>query len=206
MKRLFLCLLLSGGLYATANLKHLENRITEENSRHSTFLKAMELMTERGVKTVVETGTSRYGAANCLWDGCSTLIFSDWAKENNAIIYSVDIDQNAILAAEAALEPPTDHVVFVHSDSVEFLRNFNQTIDFLYLDSYDFELDNPGPSQQHHLNEIIAALPFLAEESIILIDDCDLPHGGKGKLAIEYLEAHGWKKIMEGYQVLLIHQ
>jgi len=208
MKKLFLFTLLilaSKASCAPSNLRHLENRIPKENARHQTFLKAMELMLERNVKTIVETGTSRYGGVHCIGDGCSTLIFSDWAKENNATLYSVDIDRNALLHAKAALKPPIEHVHFVHKDSVEFLKNFNRPIDFLYLDSYDFELDNPNPSQQHHLNEIKAAMPWLTENSIILIDDCDLPYGGKGKLVIEFLEDRGWKVLLEGYQVILVY-
>ena len=94
---------------------------------------------------------------------------------------------------------------FVCSDSVSFLQNFGKTIDFLYLDSYDFDVDNPFPSQHHHLLEISAAYPFLNENSIVLIDDCDLPHGGKGKLAIQFLMQRGWQVLMSGYQVLLIY-
>jgi hypothetical protein len=77
-------------------------------------------------------------------------------------------------------------------------------IDFLYLDSYDYEWNNPSPSQEHHLREIQAAFPRLHENSVVMIDDCALPQGGKGKLAIEYLKERGWKILLEQYQTILI--
>lgn len=92
---------------------------------------------------------------------------------------------------------------FVCSDSIAFLQNFGKTIDFLYLDSYDFDFNNPLPSQYHHLYEIQAAYPKLSENSIVMIDDCDLPHGGKGKFAIEFLTERGWKILENRYQVIL---
>jgi hypothetical protein len=76
-------------------------------------------------------------------------------------------------------------------------------IDFIYLDSYDYELNNPIGSQLHHLKEIEAAHPFLRESSVIMIDDCDLPEGGKGKFAIEFLLERGWRVVKKQYQVIL---
>jgi hypothetical protein len=56
----------------------------------------------------------------------------------------------------------------------------------------------------HHLKEIQAAYSCLKEDSIIMIDDCDLPGGGKGALVIEYLCARGWVPVMSKYQVILV--
>lgn len=50
-----------------------------------------------------------------------------------------------------------------------------------YLDSFDFDISNPLPSQKHHLKEIEAAYDKLTDNSVVMIDDCDLPGGGKGK-------------------------
>ena len=43
----------------------------------------------------------------------------------------------------------------------------------------------------------------LHQSSIILIDDCNLPGGGKGKKAINYLQSKGWQILISKYQVLL---
>lgn len=207
MKKIIFLLLITLALQAKSqNLRYLESRIPKGHLRHNTFLEAMNLMTQRDAKTIVETGSSRHGSANCLGDGCSTVIFSDWAKANDATIYSVDISLQVLQNAAAALDPTDDHVHFIHSDSVEFLQNFGQKIDFLYLDSYDFEVNDPLPSQEHHLKEVKAALPWLGKKSVIMIDDCDLPHGGKGKLAIEYLKKRDWKVLTSSYQVILVHK
>ncbi len=162
------------------------------------------MLKQRNAKVLVETGTARLGDRNCRGDGCSTVIFGDWAKQNNAILHSVDIDPKAISAAITATRSFGAHVQPTCGDSVEFLENFPATIDFLYLDSYDFDFANPLPSQLHHKKEIIAAYPHLAENCVVMIDDCDLPHGGKGKYIIEYLLSLDWKIIYSGYQVILV--
>lgn len=183
---------------------YIEERISPHNGRFHTFTKAIELMRDRNVKVIVETGTSRNGDKNCSGDGCSTLIYGIWAKEHGAVLYSVDINLEFLQSAEMALGSNASSVRFMHEDSVSFLRNFNQTIDFLYLDSYDYEAHNPRPSQLHHLYEIIAAYPWLTDNSVVMIDDCNLPNGGKGKDAIEFLLSRGWRIIENRHQVILI--
>ncbi len=183
--------------------EYLQNRIPEENFRHNSFLLALKLMSSMDAKVIVETGTARGGLQECLSNGCSTLIFAHWASDNNAVVYSVDINEDAIKVAENCVEQYSNHVQFIHSDSVQLLSNFNQPIDFLYLDSYDYDINNPRPSQLHHLKEIKAAYPWLHEKSIIMIDDCNLPKGGKGKLVINYLKKRNWKVIFSNYQVIL---
>jgi hypothetical protein len=173
-------------------------------NRYVTFKRAFELMKERNVKTIVETGTSRYGAMNCIKDGCSTILFAEWASQNDAHIYSVDIDPQAIKFAKKSLGSLASYVDFHLEDSVSFLSGFNQKIDFLYLDSFDYDRYDPYPSQNHHYREIVAAYPHLSPTSIILIDDHGLPGGGKGKLAIEFLIQRGWRILMDEYQVILV--
>lgn len=184
--------------------KYLEGRIPLKNARYKSFTMALELMKSRNVKTIVETGTSNGGIKNCQGAGCSTMIFAHWASENDALVYTVDIRAETLKGAEQDVGSTKDYVRFNLSDSVEFLRNFNQTIDFLYLDSLDYHSNNPSPSQTHHLKEIFAALPFLTEESIVMIDDCNLIGGGKGLLAIDYLVKNGWNVVYNGHQVILV--
>lgn len=163
-------------------------------------------MEERQVKVIVETGTARNGIHNFVGDGGSTIIFNDWVKNHpGASFYSVDNNPGAIQEAKNAIgKNPSTHLVC--NDSIEFLAQFGQDIDFLYLDSYDFEFWNPTPSQEHHLKEIIAALPYLTSNTVIMIDDCDLPHGGKGGLVIPFLLEQGWSIYAESYQVIFIQE
>lgn len=183
--------------------KILEGKIPPHNHRYRTFVYALELLSERKALTIVETGTARYGLSNCLGDGCSTMIFGEWAKNHAAEFYSVDIDPESIMNAENDLGDLKTFIHLICNDSITFLTNFSRPIDFLYLDSFDLDLNDPLPSQEHHLKEIIAAYPWLHSNSIVMIDDCDFPCGGKGKLAIEYLLDKGWEIIASGYQVIL---
>jgi predicted O-methyltransferase YrrM len=177
------------------------------NPRYETFQKGLALLEARNGKMIVETGTTRGVSLSSIFtgDGGSSILFGSWAKKHNAMVYSVDICAAAFDNAKPFVEVYAEHFFPVCADSVAFLERFEGTIDFLYLDSFDFEAGNPQPSQEHHLKEIIAAYPKLTTNSVILIDDCGLPHGGKGRLAIDYLQKRGWKILINRYQVLLIH-
>lgn len=188
------------------NSHYLENRLGEFDKRYQSFVMIMDILQERNAKLLVETGTSRDGASNFAGDGGSTIIFADWATDNDAYLYTVDIDPRAIANSQQAAAAYAHNVDFVVSDSIKYLSEFAYPIDFLYLDSYDFNLWDPTPSQTHHLREIEAAYDKLHENSVVMIDDCDLPYGGKGKLVIDYLRKRNWKIIYSGYQVILVRK
>lgn len=183
---------------------YLVDRIPQGDKREATFRLCFDLLSQRNAHILVETGTARNGCANCIGDGCSTILFADWAKDHGAELFSVDIDSSAIFQSKLATEAVNPHVQFAVQDSISFLKDFDCQIDFLYLDSYDFVIDDPTPSQLHHLYEIQAAYPHLHKKTVVMIDDCDLPHGGKGKLAIQFLQSRGWEVLMSGYQTVLI--
>jgi predicted O-methyltransferase YrrM len=184
---------------------YLANRISPTDPRAPSFQMCFQILEARQAKVLVETGTARNGSQNCAGDGCSTVLFADWAKDHHATLYSVDICPQAIKTSKKAVRHINRNVQFFTQDSVGFLQNFGRQIDFLYLDSYDFDFANPDPSQIHHLHEIEAALPYLHKDSVIMIDDCALPYGGKGKLVIEYLTSLGWKILLESYQTILVY-
>lgn len=191
-----------GGL--SPNQQILEGRFGHNDKRYESFLQVMDLIQERGAKVLVETGTARDGATNFWGDGGSTILYAEWAAQNEATLYTVDISPQAIARAKDALTYFENTVHFVCSDSIAYLADFDQPIDFLYLDSYDFDVNNPSPSQNHHLYEIQAAYDKLHADSVVMIDDCTLPFGGKGKLVIKYLLEKGWKIVYDGYQVILV--
>ena len=207
MKKTFFIFLITVcyfNVYATESSSYLINRIQMEDKRYLTLLGVLELLDQRNVKTLVETGTARDGDKNFVGDGGSTIIFADWASQNGALLYSVDIDPSAIENAKNVTKMYADHIQFVCDDSIKFLKKFENLIDFLYLDSFDFDFGNPSTSQKHHLKEIIAAYPKLHKTSIVMIDDCDLPQGGKGALVIEYLTSRGWEVLQNGYQTIML--
>jgi len=195
----------------TKSLYPLLSKDLNFGKRQVTLLRTLDLLSERKAKVLLETGIARKGTQQSRADGASTIVFGTWSKNNNAHLYSVDIDPEATKMASMAVESHglTDYVTAITSDSVAYLKQFDQKVDFLYLDSYDFPKGDPEGqrlSQEHHLNEFKAIEDQLHDQTIILIDDCKLPNGGKGKLVMEYLLAQGWKLDLKKYQNLLVRQ
>lgn len=182
-------------------LKFAEQHLN--NLRKKTFIHALNLLEKSQAKIIVETGTARFGSNGFYGDGASTLIFGYWSFLNHAHMYSVDVDKKAVEISSQAVREYADYVHIIQNDSIDFLKKFSLPIDFLYLDSFDFDIKNPGPSQLHHLKEIEAAYDKLVPGAIVMIDDCKLPHGGKGKLVIEFLLKKGWTVLDNEYQVIL---
>lgn len=187
---------------------YLENRLPKTNGRYKTFVAMFKLLEKRKAKILVETGTERWKEAkNCFdGDGGATILLSHWAKDHNAILYSVDINETHLSYCDYNIKDYKPHVQLVHSDSVAFLEQFSKPIDFLYLDSYDYSEKDPDPAQQHCLREIQAAEDKLHDRSIVMIDDCNIPGGGKGLLAIQYLLSRGWVLHRNKHQVILLKQ
>jgi hypothetical protein len=176
--------------------------------RRDTFRCVLRMLSESQAKVLVETGTAREGLAGAKSNGASTVVFGRWAMENDAILHSVDISCDSIAAsrAEVSKQNLVSAVRFYQQDSIEFLSEFRDPVDFLYLDSYDYDkLDTAvqKASQEHHLAEFKAIESCLHDKTLVLIDDCDLPNGGKGKLVIDYMLDSGWETVMEAYQVIL---
>lgn len=178
--------------------------------RRNTFKKVLELLKKTNAKTIVETGTSREGLQGAKSNGAATIVFGKWAIENNAFLHSVDISEKSIAAAQKEVDKQKlGSSVKIHlSDSVAFLANFKTPVDMLYLDSYDYgaDLEVQKKSQLHHLAEFKAIEKALHSKTIVLIDDCDLPNGGKGKLVVEYMLQRNWEIVMNNYQILLLHK
>lgn len=177
--------------------------------RRDTLREVLRLLEERKAKVLLETGVARMGLEKSKGDGASTIVFGLWAKQNDAHLYSVDIDPEATAKAGEAVGAMElrNHVTLVTSDSVAYLAEFTDAVDFLYLDSYDYHKTDTSiqqASQAHHLKEIEAIEGCLHDGTVILIDDCDMPNGGKGKLVIERLTAKGWRVHMSEYQVILL--
>jgi len=178
--------------------------------RRNTFRKTLELLDNTKAKMIVETGTSREGLRGAKSNGGATIVFGKWAKLNNAELHSVDISEKSINAAQKEVDNQllSEFVTIHHSDSIEYLANFKKPVDFLYLDSYDYsdDLEVQVKSQIHHLKEFKAIEELLHKNSIVLIDDCDLPNGGKGKMVVEYMKQKDWKVLMNAYQILLVRK
>jgi predicted O-methyltransferase YrrM len=177
--------------------------------RRITFAKTLKLLDENKAKIMVETGTSRKVIRGSKKDGAATIVFGKWAKENEAVLHSVDISEDSVTGSQQEVnKQDLADVVTVHlNDSLKFLKEFDQPVDFLYLDSYDYSKKDKEiqiKSQEHHLKEFQIIENQLHDKSIVLIDDCKLPGGGKGKMVVDYMLDKGWKILINRYQILLV--
>jgi len=140
--------------------------------------------------TIVETGTTRI-VDNFAGDGCSTIMFDRYVNsKNNGIVYTVDINPESCKTARSLTSNKT---IVVLGDSVSFLTKFPnpQDIDLLYLDSYDFDFNDPHPSSLHHLKELTAVYAKLRPGCIIVVDDNFGGGIGKGNYVRDFLHNVG---------------
>ena len=142
---------------------------------------------------IVETGCARE-PGNWAGDGQSTLVWDQLVAEAGGTVESVDLDPAAVDAATSAATRVTV------GDSVDFLRGLapEPHVDLLYLDSYDIDWQDPGPSMRHHLAEIVAAAPLLGPGSIVAVDD-NMAGTGKGMLVGLHLVRRGWVPLIHDY-------
>lgn len=169
--------------------------------RIKSFEKIKELLGNKKVN-IVETGSVRgLEEHSRLGDGWSTYHWLEYAEKTDSNVWTVDINQHSIDMTNKLKEtyfPDVKTFTAVTSDSIEFLKNFTEPIDVLFLDSFDYcgDDENIKACHNHSLNEVKAAWDKLNDHSFILIDDVfnDLWHG-KGQLSIPYLLENGFELI-----------
>ena len=197
-------------------------RYEKLGEKFHSFRISLNLFHQRKGRIIVETGCQREVAD---WGaGQTTKIFGEYVSKYDAFLYTVDINLENLKIAEQI--SGNNNIEYVNMDSVEFLKNFTQNIDLLYLDSFDFPLhelfarfgedmfkmsftevvsksqDILLPCQIHCLNELVSAEDKLHENSILLIDDNSQVGGGKPRLARDWLFSNGWEMIMDWEQTL----
>ena len=175
-------------------LKKFDNK---KNIRFQSFKFALELSFKRKLKNMVETGTSRgkikfFFLKKFNWkDGMSTLMFAEYAKFIKGKLSTCDISENNIRNAKAFTSHLSNYINFYIDDSVNFLNNFKEKIDFLYLDSFDGH--DPIKASEHQLKEAEAAIDKLHLNSLVLLDD----KSAKTNLSIDFFKKNGFKTINE---------
>lgn len=151
----------------------------------------------RGPLTIVETGCLR--AMNWEGDGCSSILFNDFATSTRSRFISIDIQSQHCTLARSHC-PEAEVICGDSVSSLYQLRTSLDRIDFLYLDSYDVDWNNPHPSALHHFKELCAASPMLHQGAIVFIDD-NLPGNGKPLYVREYMHSIGARLVHEDYQI-----
>jgi FkbM family methyltransferase len=134
---------------------------------------------------------------SCCNDGHSTYF---WKNYTNAEVYTVDIDPHCkyIIDNDTRLKGVNSY----SNDAFEFVKDFNKSIDLLFLDAWDVV---PGsPYDVAHLNIYNELKLKLSDSCVILIDDTDVGDGGKGKLIIPQLQKDGFTMITNKRQTIFV--
>lgn len=169
------------------------------------FSKLLEL--NKPAYQIIETGSTRN--PNNWKDGNSGVLFSEFVKCYGGFVRSVDINKEAVDAANQFIDP-LYHKSFC-SDSVKWLSSLDdlESVDLFYLDSMDVKWTNDVDSAEHHLKEFRIIEPFLSKGKIVAIDDNskfsqDNKRTGKGRAIYEYLKDKNIEPIYDGHQIIYI--
>jgi len=176
-------------------------------NRVNTFRRMLEYVDELpGEPCIVETGCiERVTDDGWVGNGCSTIIFDKYVSFNHGRLYSVDIISDKVDWARTQVGPRT---YIALGDSVEFLKNLVVQPDLLYLDASHLYWHNQTPSQVHHYHELMAMLPKLRPESLVVVDDSPaiideqvkFSIQGKGGLVGAYANEVGAELLFSEYQ------
>lgn len=184
-------------------MKFLKKYNDSKNIRFDSFEITLSLCHKRNLKNIVETGTARgkkkfFFFKKFNWkDGMSTIMFAEYVKFVNGKLHTCDISEDNIVNAKTFTSEFKDFIDFYIDDSVNFLKNFNQKIDLLYLDSFDGH--DPIKASEHQLKEAKVSIENLQKNSLVLLDD----KGAKTNLSIDFYKKNGFKVINETkYQIL----
>lgn len=169
--------------------------------RNSTFRKMFEhLLSQKEYNfTIVETGTVRM-QSNFNGDGCSTVIFDNFVQVYGGTVYTVDINPDACALARKLT---SNNTIVSINDSVSFLARFQEPekIDLLYLDSFDFDSNNPHPSAFHHIKELTTVWAKLKVGCLIVVDDNFEDGSGKGTYINDFMRNVGARLAFDEYQL-----
>ena len=108
--------------------------------------------------------------------------------KNTGSLTTIDLNESTCHFTKQILSPKS---TVICSDSVTALNVLGNDpqfpmIDFLYLDSYDVDWNNPHPSALHHFKELLAIFPKIKRGTLIVVDDHDRGKG-KGKYIADYM-------------------
>jgi hypothetical protein len=191
-------------------IKHIQELINKTGKRAASFAMMVNHALSIQNPLIVETGCARQ-ENNFDGDGMSTIIFDKLVEYHGGDFYSVDINPDNVKFATSHCKNANmfcgDSVSFLYNQSKSWVAN-NRKIDVLYLDSYDFDLENPHPSSLHHVMELVAIMPSLKEGTLICVDDnplCQDDKGnmvemGKGLYVKQFMEQIKRERIHSGYQ------
>jgi len=116
------------------------------------------------------------------------------------VLITIDINKENVDYARSQLSRSS---FVVCSDSVHFLSSMGMAtpIDFLYLDSMDWQgdIEERNLSALHHAAELSAAWKWISPGGIIAVDDCLSEYSGKHALVKRFFDAIGVAPIVDDY-------
>jgi hypothetical protein len=171
--------------------------------RFNTFKQIFKYLDTISNPVIVETGISR-SINNYTGDGHSTLLFDEYLHffKMSGSLTTIDINPSTCEFTKQILSSKS---TVICSDSINALNDLSNDpqfplIDFLYMDSYDVDWNNPHPSAFHHVKELLAILPKLKRGTLIVVDDHDNGKG-KGKYIAEYMSHINKVPYFNEYQI-----
>ncbi|MFC0513476.1 class I SAM-dependent methyltransferase [Mucilaginibacter angelicae] len=225
------------------NLSVLAKYSENLEKRYESFHYVFNKLASKKNNVIVELGTSRSfvsgGIPGCMsdnikywdenvvenWDwgaGLFTRICAEVIDGSENIFYTVDPDEKAMRISKAITLGYAENINYRLETSTDFLRNFTQKIDLLYMDHH--ETCEEGARLHLLDSQIIIDNDLLSKDALILIDDIHLEnyksmpgilpktseasltpaeHYGKGTFSIPYLQSKGFRLLFEGYQIIL---
>ena len=174
-------------------------------NRRDSFRQVFQMLeqSQRPFYSIIETGTTYLhsianGAPEIFPHGHSTVLFDRFVSYYDGSVQSIDVSARHCSVARSLVSPRT---TLIAGDSIAVLRALEppRPIDCLYLDSVDIDWDAPHPGALHSLRELCAALPHLAADAIVLVDDHDHDRG-RGRYVRDRLDRLGARLLFDGYQ------
>ena len=169
------------------------------NPKYS-LLKAAEFFNRMGGKTIIEVGSGIHGSMS----GSSMMI---WTRKTNAEkIIALDLEERHINEVKKATAG-YNNVEAILGDGVKYLRNFQGTIDLLYLDYWILDPEGivPGTGRaDSYLQAYMNAKAKMSLNSMILIDDTDHVPPWKHTLIIPEARKDGFRVIWTGRQTMMV--
>lgn len=168
---------------------------------------------------ILETGSSAWGAN-------SSRLFDRYVRSFGGEFVTIDIRAAASRALKPDVSPKTELIV---GDSIRVLQSLidrgDKPYDFIYLDSFDLDQDNPLRAMLHGMGEFLLLPQLTKVGTIVVIDDTPAnweefikagahpgqdfasPFGdlvpGKGSLVRRFLDRTAFEIVANDYQLTL---
>jgi len=205
-----------------SNLTHEDQEF--RRVKPAPYLKcAIEIAKELNLKNLLEIGSSSHAVTKecldyfynfnnsflspqCCCDGHSTFFFT----KEGFTVHTVDIDENrknSILWSynNLGIDVPVNLHLHIPIDAFDFIKNFNESIDFLYLDAWDI---GTNQCSENYFNFFIQIQNKLSSTHLVLINDTDFVHTirSKDSLLTPYLIDNGYTLLFNGRQTLFLKE